>query len=120
MTSFEIRPFRRSDRDQVVALVNAHAAAVIPGVSASTNTVLGQFEREPREHIVDPWVVDRLPLVAEQSNGIVGAALLLRYGTHELVSESYRDAGDIRWFLFTPLSPPGSDIGRPRAARRRH
>ena len=28
-----IRPFRRADRDQLTALVNAHAQAVVPGVS---------------------------------------------------------------------------------------
>jgi hypothetical protein len=31
MPPIEIRPFRRSDRDQVTALVNAHIEAVLPG-----------------------------------------------------------------------------------------
>jgi hypothetical protein len=35
MTSIEVRPFRRGDREQPTALVNAHAAAVIPGVWVS-------------------------------------------------------------------------------------
>jgi hypothetical protein len=29
MPSFEVRPFRRSDREQLTELVNAHAAAVV-------------------------------------------------------------------------------------------
>jgi hypothetical protein len=33
MSSVEVRPFRRSDRDQLSQLVNAHAAAVVPGMS---------------------------------------------------------------------------------------
>jgi hypothetical protein len=47
MPPIEIRPFRRSDRDQVTALVNAHIEAVLPGVSVSANAVLSKLEREP-------------------------------------------------------------------------
>ena len=54
MSSVEVRPFRRPDRDQLTALTNAHIAAVLPGVSLSVNTVLSQLEREPGEFIVDP------------------------------------------------------------------
>ncbi len=39
MSALTVRPFRRDDRDQLTALVNAHVAAVVPGVSVSTNTV---------------------------------------------------------------------------------
>lgn len=63
MSSIEVRPFRRSDREQVTALVNAHVAAVIPGVSVSVNTVLSRLEREPGEFIVDPWVSERATFV---------------------------------------------------------
>jgi len=102
---FEIRPFRRSDRDQVAALVNSHIAAVIPGMSVSINAVLSQFEREPGEAIVDPWVSERVTLVAEQRERIVAAAHLLRYADEERVGPSYRNAGEIRWFLYRPLAP---------------
>lgn len=54
--SVTIREFRRDDRDHLTWLVNLHVAAVIPGISLSTNVVLGQLEREPMEAIVDPWV----------------------------------------------------------------
>src|SRR5437763_238084 len=30
MSAIEVRPFRRSDRDQLTQLVNAHAGAVVP------------------------------------------------------------------------------------------
>jgi len=40
MSSVEVRPFRRSDREQLTALVNAHVQAVVPGVSVSVNTVM--------------------------------------------------------------------------------
>jgi GNAT superfamily N-acetyltransferase len=110
MPSTEVRSFRRSDRDQVTALVNAHAAAVVPGISVSVNALLSQLEREPGEFIVDPWVRERLALVAEQRGRVVAAAYLLRYGADESVGESYRDAGEIRWLLFWPEAPywPGS------------
>ncbi|MFC4949409.1 hypothetical protein [Pseudonocardia sp. GCM10023141] len=64
MPSIEIRPFRRSDRDQLTDLVNAHIDAVLPGVSVSPNAVLSQLEREPGEYVVDRWVITRQPLVA--------------------------------------------------------
>lgn len=79
MSTIEVRPFRRSDRDQVTYLVNAHAAAVVPGISVSVNTVMSQLEREPAEFIVDAWVSERATLVAEQRGRVVAAAHLLRY-----------------------------------------
>ncbi len=59
MATLEVRPFRRDDREQLTALVNAHVAAVVPGVSVSVRTALSQLEREPGEFIVDAWVVQR-------------------------------------------------------------
>jgi GNAT superfamily N-acetyltransferase len=100
--SVEIRPFRRADRDQLTALVNAHAQAVVPGVVVSVNAVLSQLEHDPGEFIVDPWVVERATLVAEQRGRIVAGAHLLRYGTGPDVGEAYRDAGEIRWLLCWP------------------
>ena len=105
MSSIEVRPFQRTDRDQLTALVNAHAAAVTPGVRVSVNAVLSQLEREPGEFIVDPWVERRSTLVAEQRGRISAAAHLLRYGAGGDVRESYRDVGEIRWFVFWPPAP---------------
>jgi hypothetical protein len=51
MSSIEVRPFRRSDRAQLTDLVNAHAEAVVPGMSVSVNAVLSQLERDPGEFI---------------------------------------------------------------------
>jgi GNAT superfamily N-acetyltransferase len=109
--SVEVRPFRREDRQQVTALVNAHVQAVMPGVSVSVNAVLSQLEREPGEFIVDPWVTERATLVAEQRGRVVAAAQLLRYGAGEHVGEAFRDSGEIRWLLFWPEAPywPDSD-----------
>ena len=56
MSDVRVRPFRRGDRDQLTMLVNAHAGAVVPGMSVSVNTVLGSLERQPGGFIVDPWV----------------------------------------------------------------
>ena len=39
----EVRAFRRTDGEQVTALVNAHVQAVIPGVSVPQNAVLAQL-----------------------------------------------------------------------------
>jgi ribosomal protein S18 acetylase RimI-like enzyme len=105
VSSVEVRPFRREDREQLTALVSAHTAAVVPGLSVAVSTVLSQLEREPGEFIVDPWVSERATLVAEQRGRVVAAAHLLRYASDEGVGESHRGAGEIRWFLFWPEAP---------------
>jgi GNAT superfamily N-acetyltransferase len=97
--SIEIRAFRRDDRDQLTALVNAHVAACIPGVAVSVNMVMSQLEREPGETIVDPWVIERKTLVAVERDAIVAGALLHRHGDGEEVGPDYRNAGLIRWFV---------------------
>jgi GNAT superfamily N-acetyltransferase len=121
MPPISVRPFRRSDCHQLADLVNAHAAAVVPGLGASVATVLSQLEREPGEFIVDPWVTDRVTLVAEQHDRVAAAALLLRYAADERVGSHYRGAGEIRWLLFWPegpnrVNPHWSDAGAAAAA----
>ncbi|MFE7131022.1 GNAT family N-acetyltransferase [Streptomyces sp. NPDC057638] len=98
----EVRPFRREDRDQLTDLVNAHAAAVVPGVSASVNTVLSSLERRPDEFVTNPWVAEKLTWVLEADQRIVGAAHLLRYRDTAEVGEDYRDSGELSWFIFLP------------------
>jgi GNAT superfamily N-acetyltransferase len=110
----QVRPFRRSDRDQLTALVNAHVQAVVPGLSVSVNTVLGQLEREPGEFIVDPWVTGRATLVVEQRGRVAAAAHLVRYGDGPEVGPALRGAGEIRWLLHwpdAPFWPDGSGAG---------
>ena len=115
MSAIEVRPFRRPDRDQLAALVNAHAAAVVPGAGVSVATVLSHLERQPGETIVDPWVAERVTLVAEQHHTVVAAAHLLRYFADERAGTSYRGSGDIHWLLFWPVAP-----GRQPLLERRH
>ncbi|MGI9000317.1 MAG: hypothetical protein ACR2GH_01485 [Pseudonocardia sp.] len=105
MLDVEVRPFRRDDREQLTALVNAHVQSVVPGVAVSVNAVLSQLEREPGEFVVDPWVVRRATLVAEQRGRVTAAAHLLRYGDGPDVGESYRGAGEIRWLVCWPEAP---------------
>jgi GNAT superfamily N-acetyltransferase len=112
--SIEVRPFRRDDREQVTALVNAHIRAVVPGVSVSVNAVMSQLEREPGEFIVDPWVAERATLVAVERGRVVAAAHLRRYAADDRVGESYRDTGEIYWLLCwrdAPFWPGASDAG---------
>jgi GNAT superfamily N-acetyltransferase len=109
MSSIEVRPFHRRDREQLTRLVNAHAAAVVPGMGVSVATVLGQLEREPGEFIVGPWVSERVTLAAEQRDRIAAAAHLLRYASDERVGPAYRGIGEIRWLLFWPEAPASSN-----------
>ncbi len=108
MSGVRVRPFRRGDRDQLTQLVNAHAEAVVPGMSASVNTVLGSLERRPGEFIEDPWVSERVTLVAGQRSRVAAAAHLLRYFPDERAGPAYRDAGEIRWLLYWPQAPAGN------------
>lgn len=108
MPDVQVRPFRRSDRDQLTQLVNAHAGAVVPGMSVSVNTVLSSLERQPGEFIEDPWVSERVTLVAEQRGRVAAAAHLLRYYPDERAGQAARDVGDISWLLYWPLAPSGN------------
>lgn len=100
-----IRPVRRSDRDQLTALINAHVAAVIPNMSLSVSTVMSSLEREPGEFIEDPWVVERLTLVAEQRSRVSAAVHLIRYADSDGVPAHTRGAVGLRWMLFWPDAP---------------
>jgi hypothetical protein len=103
----EVRAFRRSDREQLTHLVNAHAAAVVPGMGVSVSAVLSSLERQPGEFIEDPWVGERVTLVAEQNGWIAAAAHLLRHFSDERAGRAARDVGEIRWLLFWPEAPAG-------------
>lgn len=108
MPPVQVRPLRRSDREQLTDLVNAHAAAVVPGVSVSVAAMLSHLEREPGEFIVDPWVAERVTLVAEQNSRVAAAAHLLRYRDGDDVAPAYRGSGEIRWLVFWPEGPAAS------------
>ena len=107
MPSIEVRPLHRRDRDQLAALVNAHAAAVVPGAGVSVATLLSHLERQPGETIVNPWVAGRATLVAEQHHAVVAAAHLLRFFADERAGAFYRGSGDIHWLVFWPEAPAG-------------
>jgi GNAT superfamily N-acetyltransferase len=109
VSPIEVRPFNRRDREQLTGLVNAHAGAVVPGMSVSVATVLSQLEREPGEFIIDPWVSDRVTLVAVERDRVAAAAHLVRYASDGRVSRAYRGAGEIRWLLFWPQGPVTSN-----------
>lgn len=104
----EVRPFHRRDREQLTSLINAHAAAVIPGTGVSVAAVLSDLERKPDEFITGPWVSERTTLVADQGNRVVAAAHLLRYHTDERAGDDVRGTGEIRWLVFWPEAPAGN------------
>jgi GNAT superfamily N-acetyltransferase len=105
MESIQVRSFHRRDRQQLTDLVNAHAAAVVPGMGVSVSTVLSELERQPGEFIVDPWVAERVTLVAEQAGRVSAAAHLLRYYADERAGRAYRGSGEIHWLVFWPEAP---------------
>lgn len=104
-----VRAFSRADREQLTRLVNAHVAAVLPGGSLSVQQLLSSVEREPGEIVVDPWVVERVTLVAEQRDRVVAGAHVLRYDTGPAVGPAYRGAGEVRWLVCEPEPFLGAD-----------
>jgi len=100
---------RRDDREQLAELVNAHLSAVIPGARVSVNTVLASLERQPEEYLVDPWVVERVTVVVEQLERVVAAAHLQRFADRPAVSDDYRGAGLVQWFLVVPEADSAAD-----------
>ena len=108
MSQIEVRPFHRRDRDQLTSLVNAHAAAVVPGIGVSVATLLSDLERQPDEFITGPWVRERVTLVADQGHRVVAAAHLQRFFADERAGQAYRGSGEIRWLVFWPEAPRGN------------
>jgi len=105
----EIRPFARHDRDQLCDLVNAHIKAVVPGCSVPVATLLSQMERDPGEYIVDPWVMERETLVAIETDRLVAAVHLHRYGGDAGIGPALRNAASINWIVCWPAN---IDAGR--------
>jgi hypothetical protein len=118
MSSIQVQPFHRRDRQQLADLANAHAAAVVPGAGVSVAALLSHLEREPGEFLVDPWVRERVTLVARQNDRVAAAAHLLRYVDDERVGPTYRNSGEIRWLLFWPEAPVSENPWWTDGARR--
>jgi hypothetical protein len=55
--------------------MNAHIQAVVPGMGLSVSAALASLERQPGEFIEDPWVGERVTLVAEQQDRVTAAHL---------------------------------------------
>jgi GNAT superfamily N-acetyltransferase len=108
MSFIEVRAFRRSDREQLTQLVNTHAAAVVPGMGVSVSALLSSLERQPGEFIEDPWVSERVTVVAGQRDRIAAAAHLLRHFPDERAGKAARDVGELHWFVFWPEAPAGN------------
>ena len=101
----DVRPFSRSDRDQLLSLVNHHIAACLPGGSIPAAALLSQLEKDSSEYVTEPWVTTRHTLVAFEHDRLVAAAHLKRYADDPRVSASYANAAAIDWFVFLPDHP---------------
>ncbi len=64
--------------------------------------LLAQFEREPAQAVVDPWVIERTTLVAIERDRVVAGAHLKRYAADARVSPDYYGAGEVAWLVAWP------------------
>ena len=94
----QIAPLDRFHLPQVMDLVNSHLSTVIPGWSTMPDYFWERLKRNPKEAIVDPWVVERKSIVGIVNDRVCAAAHLLRYGD----DTRWKGVGDIAWFLFRP------------------
>src|ERR1700704_4809360 len=98
----EIRPYEQHDLEQLTALANAHIAAATPGFTVPAAWIAARLERNPDEHVTDPWVAERETLVAGEGGRVVAAAQLQRYADEPRVSDSLRGCGEIAWLFAHP------------------
>ena len=94
----QIAPLDRFHLPQVMDLVNSHLSTVIPGWSLTSDYFWEHLKRNPREAIVDPWVVERRSIVGIAKDRVCAAAHLLRYGD----DTRWKGVGEIDWILFWP------------------
>ena len=97
-----VQPYEPSYLPQLLELVNLHIAAVVPGWALSGAFLAEHLERDYTEPITDPWVEERTTLCAVEGGRVLAAAHLLRYGEGREVSDHYRGAGEIDWFVALP------------------
>jgi GNAT superfamily N-acetyltransferase len=95
-----VQPYEPSYLPQLLELVNLHIAAAVPGWALSGAFLAEHLERDYTEPITDPWVEERATLCAVDGGRVLAAAHLLRYGLE--VSDHYRGAGEIDWFVALP------------------
>ncbi len=94
----QIAPLDRSHMFQVMRLVNSHLNTVVPGWNLTPDYFWEHLKRNPREEVVDPWVVERKSIVGIVRDRVCAAAHLLRYGD----DTRWKGVGDIAWILFWP------------------
>jgi hypothetical protein len=73
MSAVEVRPYRRSNLDQLTQLVNTHVAAVIPGLGRRSTPYCPRWSGRRASSSKTPGVSERVTLVAEQAGRTAGA-----------------------------------------------
>jgi len=100
-----VESFVTSHLPGLQSLFNCHLSAVVPGWTLPAHVIAESLERDPCEYVTDPWVVERRTLCAVERGRVLAAAHLLRYGSGPEVSEGFRSAGALEWFLAWPPAP---------------
>ena len=100
-----VESFVTSHLPGLQSLFNCHLSAVVPGWTLPAHVIAESLERDPCEYVTDPWIVERRTLCAVERGRVLAAAHLLRYGSGPEVSEGFRSAGALEWFLAWPPAP---------------
>ena len=97
-----VQPFEPAYLPGLRALANNHLSAVVPGWALTDRALETHLYSNYAEPITDPWVTERVTLLATEGWAVLAAVHLLRYGTGEEVGEYFRGVGEILWLLSVP------------------
>ncbi|MGB3633288.1 MAG: GNAT family N-acetyltransferase [Rubrobacteraceae bacterium] len=97
-----VHPFESTYLPGLRELINHHLSAVVPGWALPDATVAAHLKQNHGEYVTDPWVIERITLLATEGWRVLAAVHLLRYGDGEEVGEHFRGAGEIGWLLSVP------------------
>jgi hypothetical protein len=99
---FNVVPCEPEHLDQLATLFTAHAACVFPGAAVAPASIAARLDRDAGEFVTGPWVTERETLVALDRDRVVAGGQFLRYAADNRVSDTYRDAAEMRWLCFWP------------------
>ena len=108
--TIRLEPYHTAHLPQLQSLVNSHLGTVVPGWGLPKHFIHDRLERHPEQHVIDPWVSERVTLCALQAGRVVAAAHLLHYADSAEVVMHYRGGADIAWLLTLPTVTEAADL----------
>lgn len=97
-----IEHLRPEHMTHVTTLLNTHVGAIVPGWAVPEPWLAEKLRRNAGENVVDPWVIERVTLVAIERQSVEAAVHVLRYGSGPEVNPPYHGVVEVDWLLAWP------------------